>query len=285
MCVAYLKSSDFTRQKDITKSEMRRVVERLAALHGDKPVKALQRKHILRWREEMADRPGAANTMLRTVAILMVWAVDHEYRPDNPALRLKKFKAKKFKAWTDAQLYQFEDRWPLGTPQRTGYALALYTAIRRNNLPTLEWGWIVGDKIHVTPSKTEDSTEVPLAIPIHPDLAEALAAINPCHFKFILTGERGHPISPIHFGSMMSDAIKAAGLPTGRQGCVLHGLRKTTTKTLVESGATNSETMAITGHTTDSMLRLYARDARQKGLGEGAMNKWKANKREPKKEV
>ena len=68
-----------------------------------------------------------------------------------------------------------------------------------------------------------------------------------------------------------------------KDGCTLHGLRSTATKDLLESGNSNSEAMSITGHQTDSMLRRYARDVRQKGLAEQAMGRWEANGKAPAK--
>ena len=60
-------------------------------------------------------------------------------------------------------------------------------------------------------------------------------------------------------------------------------MRKATTKTLVESGATNSELMAVSGHKAYAMFRFYAEEVDQIVLGEAAMDKWKANQLAPKK--
>jgi hypothetical protein len=94
LCNEYPASAEFAALAKVTKSELRLVVSRLSAKHGEKPVALLKRLPILRWRDAMADRPGAANTMIRTVGVLMDFAVDRDYRKDNPALKIKMMRSK-----------------------------------------------------------------------------------------------------------------------------------------------------------------------------------------------
>ena len=269
LCNEYLASAEFTGLAKVTKSELRRVVNRLSAKHGEKPVALLQRLHILRWRDAMVDRPGAANTMIRTVGVLMAFAVDRGYRRDNPALKIKMMRSKPWRSWTDDELQAFEDRWALGTMERTGYALALYTAQRRADLVEMKWESIAGDIIRVRQSKTG----VDLELPIHPALAEALGAVRPRLPAAIITGSSGTKLSPVYFGHQMAAAIEAAGLPAE---CLLHGLRKTAARTLIEAGCTKRQARAITGQKTDAMIDHYSRDADQKSLSKQAMERWKS---------
>ncbi len=50
----------------------------------------------------------------------------------------------------------------------------------------------------------------------------------------------------------------------------LHGLRKNATIALAEAGCSNAEIKAITGHTTDAMVELYSKGARQKTMARNA---------------
>lgn len=272
LCDEYLASAEFSDLRPVTKSELKRVVERLAAKHRDKPVAQLERQHVLRWRDAMLDRPGAANTMIRTVGVLMTFAVDRGYRKDNPAQKIKMLRKTPWRSWTDDELDAFEDRWPLGTMQRTGYAIALYTAQRRADIVDLKWTAVRGDHITIKSSKTGDEK----AIPMHPDLAAALAAVKPRKPAAIVTGSAGTKLSPVYFGHQMADAIDKAGLPAE---CVLHGLRKTTARTLIESGCTTRMGRAITLHSTDAMFEEYSEAADQKVLSTEAMTRWKASPR------
>lgn len=272
LCSEYLSSAEFANLRPVTRSELRRVVERLGARHRDKPVDRLERQHILRWRDAMVDRPGAANTMVRTVGVLMAFAVDRGYRKDNPAQKIKMLRSTPWRAWTDEELDAFEDRWPLGSMQRTGFAIALYTAQRRCDIVDLKWTAIRGDHIRIKSSKTGKEED----IPIHPELQAALAAVRPRKPEAIVTGANGTKLSPVYFGHQMAAAIEEAGLPAA---CVLHGLRKTTARTLVESGCTNRMGRSITLHATDSMFEEYSEAAEQKVLSAEAMKRWRASPR------
>lgn len=272
LCREYLGSAEFSSLATSTRAEMRRVIERLAAMHGPKPVVLLERQHILRWRDGMLERPGAANTMLRTLGVLLSFAIDRGYRKDNPARAIKLLKATPFRAWTDDELEQFETAWPLGTLERTGFALALYTAQRRADLVRMSWRDVAGDVILVTQGKTGARLEVP----IHPHLAVALASVRPRYESAILTGAAQTALSPVYFGHLMAAAIEKAGLPPG---CVLHGLRKSATCALIDAGCTPHQAAAITGHKSMRMLEHYARDRSQHKLGKAAMVMWGGAKR------
>lgn len=272
LCREYLASTEFDSLAAVTKSELRRVVERLAAMHSEKPVARLERQHILRWRDAMKDRPGATNTMVRTMGVLMKFAVDRGYRKDNPVRGIKMIKAVPFRSWTDDELETFEAKWALGTMERTGFALALYTAQRRADLVKMTWQAIAGDAIRLVQSKTG----VPLEVPIHPLLARALEAIRPKGAVTIISGVAGTKLSAVYFGHQMAAAFKAAGLPPG---CVLHGLRKTAARTLIEAGCTKSQAKAVTGQKTDAMIDYYSRDADQRSLSKQAMARWASSRR------
>jgi enterobacteria phage integrase len=220
--------------------------------HGDKRVATLERKHILSWRDKIKDKPGAANKMIRVVKLLLSFAIDRGIRADNPALRIKMFKLGEFRDWTDEELVQFEERWPLGTMERTGYAMGLYTLQRRADVAAAKWTAIAGDTIMVRQSKTGTA----LALPVHPALAEALQAVHPRR-DTIIAGNMGHELNPIYFGKLMADAIAAAGLPDD---CVLHGLRKSGARILEELG---QKVRSMSGHLSPQMERHYSKRADQ----------------------
>jgi integrase len=69
---------------------------------------------------------------------------------------------------------------------------------------------------------------------------------------------------------LMRNAIKRAGLP---KRCVAHGLRKATMRLLAESGSTEKQIAAVSGHKTLKEIELYTKAANQKKLARAAMNK------------
>lgn len=276
----YIGSAEFTNLAETTKRETIYVLDALCrhptntGTRGDAPVKTLERRHILGWRDKMKDKPGAANKMIRVVKGLMTFAVDRGMRDDNPTLKIKMFKSNPWRDWTDDELVQFEARWPLGTMERTAYALALYTAQRRADVASQKWSTIAGKRIVVRQSKNRTT----LAILMHPDLETALKAINPRRGETIITGANGHELNEIYFGHLMAAAIEKAGLP---EECVLHGLRKTAARIIEETGG---KVRSVTGHLSGQMEQHYSKRASQKKNAENAVLRWaRADKKRKEK--
>ena len=269
----YFSSAEFSNLASTTQREVRYVVENLCRTpntkgegkRGDNPVKALESRHILAWRDKMKDTPGAANKMIRVVKAWLSFGVPRGFRLDNPARGIKMLKIGSFRDWTDDELEQFERRWPLGSLERTGFALALYTAQRRADLVNMKWSAIAGDWIRVKQSKTGIVVE----LPIHPELAEALATWRlHAGSETILTGAKKRPLNPIYFGHIMAEAIEDAGLPND---CVLHGLRKSAARIVAELGG---KVGSMTGHITEQMEQQYSRRADQKRNAKAAVIAW-----------
>lgn len=268
----YEASTDFTELAILTQREARYVLKDLERGFGDQPVIAITRRHVALWRDKMQAKPGAANKMLRVLKVLMSFAVDRSYRKDNPVSRIKMMKLGSFRAWKESELLAFADCWSLGSLERLGFALALYTGQRRADLVKLTFTSIEGNAISLTQSKTGKR----LTIPIHPELRKALPAIYPNDDTPILAKRRGRCLSPVYFGHLMARAIEAAGLQSD---CVLHGLRKSAAVALIEAGCTPHQAAAVTGHASIRMLEEYARDRDQAKLGRDAMEKWEKVKR------
>lgn len=271
LCKEYEQSAEFAGLAQSTQREMRYVIRSLERKHADKPVALLERKHILKWRDELKDKPGAANKMIRVVKVLMAAAIDRGYRADDPSQRIKMLKLGEHRAWTADEMRAFEKRWPLGSLERTGYALALYTGQRRTDVARLKFASIAGKSFHVK----QEKTGAVLQIPIHPELQKALAAIRP-RSEAAIVAKSGRALNPIYFGHLMADAIEKAGLPDE---CVLHGLRKCAAVALIDAGCSPHEAAAITGHSTVRMLDHYAKRRDQAKLGKAAILKWRRARR------
>lgn len=263
---AYESSGLFKQQAKATKRELGYMLRRLNKAHALKAVADLTRADILGWQDELADRPGTANNMLRAMKLLLNFAVDRGLRESNPIARLKELKGGEFRAWTEEEHAAFKARWALGTMQRRAYALALYTGQRKGDLVSMRIQQRSGGVFHITQHKTAEVLEIPEL----PELTRELAAMTPPGMM-MLWKEGGAAISLNHFGSMMRDAIRAAlGQDTE---CVFHGLRNSAAKRLADAGRTPHQIAAITGHRTLRMVEKYTRQADQKRLAKSAMHK------------
>ena len=127
----YLKSAKFKEKANTTRAEYRRVLEALAELHGAKPVRNIRYRHVRKMRDERAETPGTANTIVRMLKLLLNFAVREEWIEYIPAAKMELLKVGEWRSWTDEECAQFVARWAPGTMERRAYALALYTGQRK----------------------------------------------------------------------------------------------------------------------------------------------------------
>lgn len=264
-----------TQLKPISRGQQIAVAERFLAMpialgeaqtFGQMPFAGIRRSHVKAILGRF-DRPHAAEAVLRLLRKLSLVALDNDWIENDPTHRIK-FRPKLIghRAWTDAELAVFEVRWPLGSPQRLGYALSLYTGQRRSDVAALQWAAYDGQGIAVI----QEKTGAPLWIPAHPQL-KALLEQTPRADSAILIGAHGHRFTRESFGNFMADAIEAAGLPAA---CRLHGLRKSAGRCLAEAGATTRMIMAVLGHKTIKEAENYTREVEQKKLARDGMDTW-----------
>jgi hypothetical protein len=113
----------------------------------------------------------------------------------------------------------YERRWPIGTKQRTAYALMLNIGTARVDTHLVTWSQ-VDDGVCYRRHKTGVAVDMAAS----DDLAKALAAIPRKHACVFVT-EWGKPFTVDGFSGWMRDNIKAAGI--NDLTCRPHGLRKT----------------------------------------------------------
>ena len=269
----FYKSGEYEQLKPSTRREYRYRLEWLRTTHGHKPVHLLERRHVLRMRDEKATKPGEANTLLRIIMLILSFAVERGYRKDNPALGIKFFKKGEFRDWTDAELVAFRERWSAGSVERLAFSLLLYTGQRRADVAAMTAHDFNGTHIAVVQAKTGTR----LSIPAHPELiAELERRKTKGKEIMLLQTKTGKAFTSEALGQFLADAIAEAKLPDE---CVVHGLRKTAAKLLAEAGCSEDEIMAITGHRTASMVRLYVKGAKRSKMADAAVLKWKASEK------
>jgi len=231
------------------------------------PFAGIRRADVKRILSRYADKPHAGEAVLRLLRKLSLVALDNLWIESDPTYRVK-FRPKLIghRAWTDAELERFTAHWPIGSRERLGFALALYTGQRRADVAAMSWGAYDETGIAVT----QEKTGAPLWIPAHPDLKAILDAAERAS-NHIVTSSHGRRFTTESFGNLMADAITAAGLPDG---CRLHGLRKSAGRCLAEASATTRQIMAILGHKTLAEAERYTREVEQKRMAQQGMEHW-----------
>ena len=215
---SYYRSPNYKNLAESTRRTYRAQFEKFRYAYGDNPVVGFKRRHAKLILEEMADRPEAANSLLKRLKVLMGYAVEMELIESNPLVGLKGFKSRGegFHTWTEDEISAFEAHHQIGSRARLAMTLMLYTGQRRSDAARMGWRHVDGDYISVRQQKSDK----PLMIPIHPKLKEVLSQTSRTNLTFVLT-EYGKPFSLGGFGNWMRKVCDAAGLPA----CTSHGLR------------------------------------------------------------
>lgn len=261
----YLTSGQFSQLKKRTQAENRREAERVRERWGKFPVSRLEARHILKWQDELASAPGKANNMLAAVKMLLAFGKPRGFKHQDPAAGVPELKAGRRRSWTDAELGQFEARWPIGTRERLIFDLALYTGQRRGDLAAMTRRHIAGDVVEVVQEKTGERVR----IPAHASLKASIAAF-PSKGLALIQRLDGQPLKVRELHDVFSAAVAGAGLP---RDCVLHGLRYSMARRLAESDASTHEIQAVTGHKTLAMVEKYTKDANKERLAGAAIAK------------
>jgi hypothetical protein len=141
LCVSYYRSPDFHGLKASTQAARRNIIERFRNEHGGKPVSRLGRGHIKDIIGAKSNTPEAANSLLKTLRLLLNYAVDQELIESNPAVGVRGYKNRGdgFHTWTEDEVAKFEAAHPIGTPARLAFALLLYTAQRIGDVAGMGW--------------------------------------------------------------------------------------------------------------------------------------------------
>lgn len=264
----YRKSGQYQALRASTKSAYNGPLEWLLARYGEQSVATMSQADVVRIQGRKAnDGLAAANTVVKILRILVGYSIQLGWRSTDPTLRMKKLPEGEHRAWEEPEHDAFEARWHVGTVERLGYALALYTGQRRSDVASMTWADV--DPVKRTVRVVQEKTGTKLAIPLHRSLWATLEAY-PRDKIALLATSRGGPYTKESFGNLLADAIRAAGLP---RDCKLHGLRKSAGVRLAEVGCSTREIMAVLGHRSLSQAEHYTKHVSQAKLARAAMDR------------
>ncbi len=133
----------------------------------------------------------------------------------------------------------------------------LLTATRPKGARALRWDWFdrQGWTLKVPSEKGGNAREFAIEGTLRKVIERRLAARRPgCPFVFHKGGEE---LDARQVRRLFYEALEACGLATGRAGFTLYDTKKTAAGLLVDSGLSESEAMAFSGHRTASMFQRY----------------------------
>ncbi|MBL4766407.1 MAG: tyrosine-type recombinase/integrase [Rhodobacteraceae bacterium] len=270
LCEQYFVSAPFKRLGPRTRYVRRGLLDRICMEKGSHPFTMMEPRHVRAMRDEIADRPEAANAFVKSLRQVFNFAVEYDLAERNPARDVPYIRSgsQGIHSWTPDEVLKFEKRHPVGTKARLAFGLLLYTGQRRSDVIRLGRQHLSDRWLQFTQHKNRDHKPVTLQIPVIDDLQRILDASETGDLTFLVS-EFGRPFSDGGFGNRFRKWCDDAGL----KNCSAHGLRKATAATLAELGCSEHEIMAITGHQTSKEVTRYTKAARQKLMAKSAMEK------------
>jgi len=250
--------------KDSTRKVYKGELERFRVTYGPRRVATMSAKNVTKLMEKMADTPSAANNLLKRLRQLFNYSIVLGMRSDNPAKAVRAVKSNTggFHEWTEAEIAQYEARHEVGTKARLALAILLCTAQRRSDAVVMGEDADKPGYVRVRQLKTDAL----LSIRIHPELKEARDAC-PSGAPTFLVSQWGTPFTKESFGNWFRKRCNEAGLPQ----CAAHGLRKAASRRMAELNLSNQLIKSITGHSTDSEVARYTKNADQARMADDAM--------------
>ncbi|MFJ1292608.1 tyrosine-type recombinase/integrase [Paracoccus yeei] len=217
-------------------------------------------------RDAWADRPGAADNMIKSVRAVYTWAIERGDMSHNPAAGIAIINRNPKGGavpWKANDLKRFKEAHPEGTTAHLWLTLQAFTACRIGDAC-----WLGRDQEITVNEQTwlewmpRKKGSAQVTIPILEPLYRATRAVKVVGPAYILN-EKGKPFSS-------SEALRirvqrwcaAAGIP-GRSS---HGVRKAVAEMMAEAGSTQHQIMAVMSHTQAKTSEIYTRGAQRRLL-------------------
>ena len=277
LAATYRQSKAYADLKPSSLRTFDRYLDRLLVAYADAPLAELTPEDIqVRVLDANSATPSAADMMLTVMRVLYKFGKKRNRAIEDWTAGLDQFNEHKDREPWPAHLLAaaLQHHDPLF---RLAVTLALYTGQRPGDVCAMTWNAIQGDAVLVRQQKTDAKLEIPL----HPDLAAALAsASRATGHLFILSNTRGGPLKPLLFTKWCQTFNEAHGV----RGFTPHGLRKNATNELFDAGCTAAQVASVTGHKSLRMLEHYGKGRSQSGLAKVAvLDRW-ATKTEQERE-
>lgn len=266
----FYESTKFKQGGNEWRKTRKAVLEAFREEYGDDLVSAFRTKDIdaiLARKIDKADGKGgthAAKRLREQLLRLFDFAERQEWIRRNPVVNSEEIDHKKigFYAWTEADITQYREKWPLGSKPRLALEMMLWTGVRRGDarlLPPPKDGRIKGKA-----GKTGKTFDLPVA----PPLVAAIEAMPAVGISTLLVTEYGKPFTAAGFGNWFRDQCRKAGL----EQCTAHGLRKALTRRAADQGVSQQGLKALGQWSGDREVAVYVAGANQRRLAETAIS-------------
>ncbi|NEX45222.1 tyrosine-type recombinase/integrase [Pseudotabrizicola algicola] len=231
---------------------------------GHVSARAIRDPHITK---DVSEAPSPGDR-LRAWRAWGAWCKERGLIADDPARTVRMPRTAKAKGvvghrrWTADDIERFRARWPVGTTPRAVMELLLWTGARISDAVRI--GPQMVDRqgvLVIQQGKTGERAYVPWTCALPPFAAEAdrqtmLAAIAPYAGHLCFVPARDGRIRSVKSATQMMLKACAEAKVTATS----HGLRKTRSALIIESGGSATDSAAWTGHISRKMAEHYQRE-------------------------
>lgn len=246
-----------------------RYLDEIERLYGDRAVTLLTRKACLQIRDGMAEKPGKANNFMSVLKALMDFAVDEEYRVDNPAAGIKRLAGGEHEPWPDYLIEQVLGRAP--PMLRLAVLLGLETGQRVSDCIRMRHSWIKDSILDLRQLKSEKDASVVISERLWNEILKL-----PQKAPTILYTSHGKPFRD---ESSIQKPLHELLKELGHSEFSFHGLRKNACCKLLEEGKSDTVVGALLGMSPD-MVRHYGKRVIVRRIAEGVRD---GNREKPAK--
>lgn len=229
---------------------------------GIAPADKLRPEHVRVVRDRIAETPGAANMLVRTLGSLFSWGRKREHVRSKPVEGIEMLEQGEHEPWPDWLL-----ELALADPVvQLPVAMLYYTAQRIGDVCRMRWTDIRGGAIELR----QEKTGITLTVPIHRQLGALLDRLPKEGFAILTRDGKAWPVPALRLHlQAWARAQQAKVVP--------HGLRKNAVNALLEAGCSSAETAAISGQTLQT-VEHYAKRRDGVVLGKAAILRWEGRK-------
>lgn len=228
---------------------------------------------LIAFRDRMAETPGKARNVWKTLRAAYDHATERNMIPHNPARAVARpvyTSGGGAEPWTLDDLEKYRAAHPLGTMAHLALTLFMFTACRIGDAAILGRGheerhggdlwlsWQPG-------KKGSRHVRIPVLPPLHSAI-RAQAVIGP---TYLLTAHGKPFASPEALRNRFAKWCKEAGL----EGRSSHGIRKAAGHLLAIHGATQYEIMTVHGHANAATSQVYTDSVERMRLGQMAVSR------------
>lgn len=249
----YKASPEFERLAPSTKTDYRRLLDRVDLQFGAAPIDAFQdrrmRGEIMEWRDLWADKPRTADKHMVMMGTLLEWALQRGIVSINVAASVPSLHSvdRSEIIWTEADWLALQ---PHASPELwAALRFCSLTGLRLGDLVGLQWDMVHPNAIIAMTAKRKRRA----VIPIFDELRELLATLGDPQGS-VLKNSRGLQWTASGLGGVYQKAKNKAGITVH-----IHDLRGTYVTYLCTMGLSNEEIARIVGWSLTTVEQVRTR--------------------------